>query len=68
MRVPHRTIHRREISLKESEEELLMEMNFEELDETTRRYMLSEFEAEEASNNPYRSKYGGPACQDSHVR
>lgn len=45
-----------------------MEMNFEELDETTRRYMLSEFEAEEASNNPYRSKYGGPACQDSHVR
>lgn len=32
-----------------------MAMNFEELDETTRHYMLTEFEAEEASDNPYRS-------------
>jgi hypothetical protein len=31
-------------------------MNFEELDDTTRHYMLSEFEAEEAAANPYRSK------------
>lgn len=30
-------------------------MNFEELDDTTRRFMLEEFEAEEASGNPYRS-------------
>jgi len=33
-----------------------MVMNFEELDDSTRRYMLSEFEAEEASGNPYRGK------------
>jgi hypothetical protein len=31
-------------------------MNFEELDEKTRAYMLSEFEAEEANGNPYRSE------------
>lgn len=31
-------------------------MNFEELDDITRRYMLAEFEAEEAAGNPYRSK------------
>ncbi|MBE3048495.1 hypothetical protein IMZ48_39540 [Candidatus Bathyarchaeota archaeon] len=31
-------------------------MNYEELDEKTRGYMLSEFEKEEASGNPYRSK------------
>ena len=30
-----------------------MAMNFEELDDTTRRYMLQEFEAEIASDNPY---------------
>lgn len=30
-------------------------MNFEELDETTRKYMLQEFQAEEKSGNPYRS-------------
>lgn len=33
-----------------------MAMNFEELDDTTRRYMLSEFEAEIGSGNPYLSK------------
>lgn len=33
-----------------------MKMNFEELDDTTRRYMLEEFDAEQASDNPYRSK------------
>ncbi len=32
-----------------------MAMNFEELDETTRHYMLGEFEAEEAGGHPYRS-------------
>ncbi len=32
-----------------------MMMRFEELDETTRRYMLAEFEAEEATDIPYRS-------------
>lgn len=32
-----------------------MAMNFEDLDDTTRRYMLVEFEAEEAGGNPYRS-------------
>jgi len=31
-------------------------MNFEELDDTTRRYMLAEFEQEEASGTPYRGK------------
>jgi hypothetical protein len=33
-----------------------MPMNFEELDEKTRKCMLAEFEAEEASGKPYRSK------------
>ena len=33
-----------------------MAMNFEELDRTTRRYMLQEFEAEIASDNPYFGK------------
>ena len=32
-----------------------MAMNFEELDETTRQFMLAEFEAEESGGNPYRS-------------
>lgn len=31
-------------------------MNYEELDDNTRAYMLTEFEKEEASGNPYRSK------------
>ena len=31
-------------------------MNFEELDEITRRYMLTEFEAEESGDQPYRGK------------
>lgn len=31
-------------------------MNFEELDDVTRRFMLSEFEEEEAGGNPYRGK------------
>jgi len=31
-------------------------MNFEELDEKTREYMLKEFQAEESSGKPYRSK------------
>ena len=30
-------------------------MNFEELDEVTRRWMLGEFQNEEKSGNPYRS-------------
>jgi len=34
--------------------------NFEELDSTTRQYMLSEFHAEEASGNPYRSSLLSP--------
>jgi hypothetical protein len=34
----------------------LMAMNFEELDAETRKHMLSEFEREEASGNPYRGK------------
>lgn len=38
-----------------------MAMNFEELDGTTRRYMLAEFEAEESSGNPYRGKGLSPA-------
>lgn len=33
-----------------------MAMNYEELDENTREYMLAEFEQEEASGTPYRSK------------
>jgi len=33
-----------------------MAMNFEELDQNTRAYMLSEFEAEEASSAPYRGR------------
>ena len=33
-----------------------MAMNYEELDEKTREYMLTEFAKEEASGNPYRSK------------
>jgi hypothetical protein len=33
-----------------------MAMRFEELDDITRRYMLSEFEDEQSSGNPYRSK------------
>ena len=33
-----------------------MAMNFEELDDTTRRYMSQEFEAEIASSNPYLGK------------
>lgn len=33
-----------------------MTMNYEELDEVTRGYMVTEFEAEEQSENPYRSK------------
>lgn len=35
-------------------------MNYEELDATTRDYMLSEFEIEEAGGNPYRSKALSP--------
>jgi hypothetical protein len=31
-------------------------MNFEELDDITRRYMLTEFEAEESGDHPYRGK------------
>jgi hypothetical protein len=31
-------------------------MNFEELDATTREWMLKEFQTEESGNNPYRSK------------
>src|ERR1051326_8190597 len=31
-------------------------MRFEELDETTRRFMLAEFDAEEASGKPYRAR------------
>lgn len=33
-----------------------MPMHFEELDETTRRFMLAEYEAEEASGRPYRAR------------
>jgi len=33
-----------------------MNMKYEELDQTTRQYMLREFEAEETSGKPYRSK------------
>jgi len=33
-----------------------MPMNFEELDEKTRKFMLAEFNVEEASGKPYRSK------------
>jgi hypothetical protein len=33
-----------------------MPMHFEELDETTRRFMLAEFESEEASGKPYRAR------------
>lgn len=33
-----------------------MAMQFEELDAATRAHMLAEFEAEEASGHPYRSK------------
>lgn len=33
-----------------------MNMKYDELDQTTRKYMLHEFEAEEASGKPYRSK------------
>lgn len=33
---------------------MTMALNLPELDETTRKYMLKEFEAEEASGNPYR--------------
>lgn len=33
-----------------------MAMNFEELDDVTRGYMLAEFEAEESTGNPYRGK------------
>ncbi|SRR6266704_141283 len=33
-----------------------MDMKFEELDDATRRYMLDEFEKEEAGNNPYRGR------------
>jgi hypothetical protein len=36
-------------------------MNFEELDETTRRYMLAEFEAEQAGGNPYLGERLSPA-------
>src|ERR1043165_5568625 len=35
---------------------LKMAMNFEELDDTTRQFMLTEFEAEEMGGAPYRSK------------
>jgi hypothetical protein len=38
------------------EEDLKMAMDFEELDDITRRCMLAEFEVEELSGNPYRSK------------
>lgn len=37
---------------RETRETKLMAMNFEELDDTTRRYMLPEFEAEIGSGNP----------------
>lgn len=37
-----------------------MSMKYEELDERTRSLMLSEFEAEEASGNPYRSRALSP--------
>src|SRR6266566_5119720 len=33
-----------------------MSLNFEELDSTTRKYMLEEFEAEQNGGNPYRPK------------
>ena len=33
-----------------------MDRKYEELDQTTRAFMLREFEAEEASGKPYRSK------------
>ncbi len=36
-------------------------MNFEELDDATRRHMLTEFEAEETGGNPYRGKDLSPA-------
>lgn len=35
--------------------------NFEQLDDITRQYMLSEFRAEEVSGNPYRSTRLSPA-------
>jgi len=38
-----------------------MAMHYEELDDQTRGYMLSEFEAEQASGNPYLSKALSPA-------
>lgn len=38
-----------------------MAMEFEELDDTTRRYMLAEFEAEQSSGNPYPGKGLSPA-------
>ncbi len=37
-----------------------MAMNFEELDDTTRRHMISKFESETASDNPYFSRALGP--------
>lgn len=42
-----------------------MEMDFEELDGTTRDWMLRQFEAEEASGNPSRSKALSPAGLDA---
>ncbi|MGA3297627.1 MAG: hypothetical protein ABSD41_09260 [Candidatus Bathyarchaeia archaeon] len=39
-----------------SSDDLEMTMNFEELDQKTRKYMLDEFEAEETCGKPYRSK------------
>lgn len=44
-----------------------MTMRFEELDETTRGFMLAEFEAEEASGRPYRSRNLSPAGIEAFV-
>jgi hypothetical protein len=41
-----------------------MAIRFEELDAITRRYMLEEFETEEASGNPYRGKGLSDAGRD----
>lgn len=42
-----------------------MAMHFEELDETTRGYMVKEFESEQQSGNPYQSKALSPAGQSA---
>ena len=45
-----------------------MSMNYEELDEITRKHMLAEFEAEQRSANPFRSKALSPAGLDAFPR